>query len=296
MALSLCNTKTNEQNKELAEHGSAFFPIACYHDDLVKESVPWHWHDEMEAVIVSKGSAVIAVGTEKYTVTQGDGFFINAGVLHAAWNKDSSSCRLHSLVFHPRLVGGSIDSVFWQNFIHPILTNAMLKYTYLDHLNTLHQEMLQSIEDTWQSCVAEYAGYEFQVRASLSHLIFLLSDFHPAMAECPSDKALRNNERMKTMLNFIQVHYNEALSISMIAGCAMISESECLRCFRSTIGTPPIQYLKQLRVEKAAKLLVLTDKKIVYISSECGFQDTSYFAKSFRELKGCTPSEYRKRL
>jgi len=73
----------------------------------------------------------------------------------------------------------------------------------------------------------------------------------------------------------------------------MISPSECLRCFRSTIGTPPIQYLKSFRVQKAAELLSSTSTKINEISSLCGFQDPSYFTRSFREIKGMTPNQYR---
>ena len=69
--------------------------------------------------------------------------------------------------------------------------------------------------------------------------------------------------------------------------------SECLRCFHNTIGTTPIQYLKSFRIKKAAELLTNTDLKIVDIGIMCGFQDMSYFAKTFRNIYGCTPSKYR---
>ena len=60
------------------------------------------------------------------------------------------------------------------------------------------------------------------------------------------------------------------------------------------IGTTPIQYTKQLRIQKAVELLESTDQKVADIGALCGFQEMSYFAKSFREIKGCTPSIYRK--
>ena len=71
-----------------------------------------------------------------------------------------------------------------------------------------------------------------------------------------------------------------------------LSVSECLRCFHRTIGTTPIQYLKSLRIKKAAELLTNTDMKIVDIGIICGFQDMSYFAKTFRNIYGCTPVSY----
>ena len=97
------------------------------------------------------------------------------------------------------------------------------------------------------------------------------------------------------MLQYIQEHYSEETDTAQIARSAMISESECLRCFHKSIGMPPIRYLKQFRIQKAAELLMSTDKKAGDIGAECGFLDTSYFTKVFREIKGCTPGEYRRR-
>ncbi len=84
-------------------------------------------------------------------------------------------------------------------------------------------------------------------------------------------------------------------STAQIAASARVSVSECLRCFRNTIGVPPIQYLKQFRIQKAAELLATTDWKIAETATQCGFQDMSYFSRTFRELKGSVPTEYRNR-
>ena len=77
------------------------------------------------------------------------------------------------------------------------------------------------------------------------------------------------------------------------AASASVSKSECLRCFRASIGATPIQYLRQFRVQKAAELLVGTGLKISDVGAQCGFQEPSYFIKTFRELMGRTPAAYR---
>ncbi len=294
MALSLCNVKVSEDGRELVEHGTLQFPVACYHDDLIKEDVYWHWHDELELIFVSEGSATIAVEQEKFTACQGDGFFINTGILHAAWHLDTPSCRFQSIVFHPRMVGGSMDSVFWQNYIQPLTDDAARKYVHIDTSFKFHHEAVTAIKTAWQACVTEPPGYEFEVRNCLSRLIFILSSLQPAKVVPLSEKMLRENERIKIMLQFIQDHFYEPISIAMIAGASTISESECLRCFHNTIGISPIQYLKQFRIQKAADFLISSNKKISDIGIECGFHDSSYFTKSFRETKGITPTEYRR--
>ena len=55
MALSACNTETDSAGRELTAHGTAAFPIACYHDDLEAAPVPWHWHEELELLLASEG-------------------------------------------------------------------------------------------------------------------------------------------------------------------------------------------------------------------------------------------------
>lgn len=100
---------------------------------------------------------------------------------------------------------------------------------------------------------------------------------------------------MKRMLQYIQEHYTEEIFLSQIAESAHIGESECLRCFQSMIGCSPLQYVKQLRLQKAAELLLSTNLKISEIGMQCGFQEMSYFAKEFRAMKGCTPRDFQNR-
>lgn len=296
MALKHCEIQTDRSGREIVEHGTAMFPVACYHDDLMQNSVSWHWHEELEMVVVTEGCAQVSVGAEKFEVAAGDGFFVNAGVLHAASGTGNANCRFHSLVFHPRLVGGSIDSIFWRNYINPLLENNSVKGLRLAGDVEWMRRAIDAAESAWQGCADEAKGYEFQVRAALSEIIFLLSAHcESAQSRQPSEKTLRDGERIKHMLQFIQANHAGELNVAAIAESASISESECLRCFRSTLGMTPIQYLIQYRVQRAAELLQTTQLKITDIGLQCGFQEMSYFAKVFRRICGCTPGEYRKR-
>ena len=295
MALSECGIRVAENGREMIEHGTIAFPIACYHDDLAKQSVPWHWHEEWEFAIITEGTAVIAVDSERFVLHVGDGFFINTEVLHGAWNVEGSASRFHSLVFHPRLVGGSIDSAIWQNYVQPLWENTNLKYMIFRKDTVWHHKAMDRIEVAWEACLREESGYELIVRDALSQLIFMIVDHEKGISTRPSARSIRDGSRMKIMLQYIQNHFSEEINIDDVAASAAISISECLRCFHNTIGTTPIQYLKNYRIERAAELLSGTGDKVLDIGIQCGFQDMSYFARAFRMVKGCTPKEWREK-
>lgn len=294
MDIVSCHTVTDERGRELMEHGTALFPAAFYRDHLDLGEVPWHWHDEVEAFLVRQGRMTAAVGAEKFTLSAGEGVFINAGVLHADWQAGEEPSVLYSIVFHPRLVGGGMDSVFWHDYLQPILSDSSLAGLRLDGSERWRQEALEAILSAFEAGEAEEPGYEFTVRAQLSRLIFLISRNRPQRPLQPSGKVLRDEERMKRMLRFIQENLDRELSAGRIAASASLSPSECLRCFHSVIGVTPMQYVKQLRLQRAAQLLAATDLAVAEIGAQCGFQEMSYFTKAFKAFRGQTPTGYRR--
>ena len=294
MSLSECNVTVDEHGRELTAHGTTAFPLACYHDDFRICDVDWHWHEEWEAVVITQGNCLVAAGSHKVRLQAGEGFFIHSSVLHGCWDTENSGCRFHSLVFHPRLVGSSLDSIFHQQFVQPLLDHPNPELILLNPSIPWQNRALEVLEEAWQLCVREEAGFPFRARNALSELVWLFCSHLSPAAASVSGKDLRDAQRIKAMLSCIHSQFDTGLTTALIAASASISESECLRCFHSTIGITPIQYLKRYRIQQAAKLLSETSEKISDIAVHCGFQDMSYFTQAFREQLGCTPSQYRK--
>ena len=295
MVIKECKVPTDSTHRELTEHGTPDFPVGIYFDDLSTTDVPWHWHEEWEAGIVLEGTGLASVGNQKFVLREGEGFFVNSQILHGFRDLEGSQSKYHSIVFHPRLVGGNLDSVFYRKYIQPLLRNPDLEVLHLKPQVPWQKRILEEIEGVWQSCAEGSRGYEFRVRQLLSDMLLLLLDHAPEVPTQPSAKQQRDAERIKAMLQYIHDHSAEPLNTAGIAGAAAISESECLRCFRSTIGTSPIQYLRQYRIQQAVQLLTTTQLPVSAISEACGFQDVSYFTKTFRETKGCSPTVFRKK-
>lgn len=281
--------------RELVQHGSALFPIACYAEDLESYSVAWHWHEEFEYILAAKGPLTVGVNKTRLLLQTGQGLFVNSGVLHAVEQAEKGGAMLHSGVFHPRLVGG-MDTIFWQKLIRPLLQPGASAFLLLDGAEPWQGQVLRNLEETWQAVAQEPEDYENRVRYLLTGALHLVVAHCPARECKASQQEQVASERMKQMLRFVEEHYAEELTVERIADSVALSESACLRSFRQLLGTTPIQFVKQYRIEKAAELLLTTRLKAGEIGAECGFADGSYFIRTFRELKHCTPKEYRERF
>lgn len=156
--------------------------------------------------------------------------------------------------------------------------------------------MLEALEHTLEALKQAENGFEFTVRQELSRAVFLLAEKRVAQPERPPDRTGRDGQRMKAMLKFVQEHFAEELTASQIAHSAGLSASECLRCFHAVIGTTPMQYVKTFRVQQAAQLLEGTDWPVAKVGRQCGFKEMGYFARAFREVYHCTPTEHRRAI
>ena len=288
---------TNEINvdsdgQEIRPHGTLAYPIATYFNDMNNALVIWHWHEELELIYVTKGVVRVGVGSAERTLTVGDGCFINSNVAHTVCKVDSRGGIINSIVFHPKLIG-SRHSIYWQKYLQPLIEDEERQFIAFDSMQTKDSQIISLIQSAWQAEADETPGYEFEVRNLLSQVILLLSEGKSGKPYAPTPKELRDMERTKQMITFMEKHFTDELTIKQIAAVAALSEGECLRCFKRSTGLSPIQFLKDYRLIRAAELIRSTNNQISDIATQCGFLDMSYFAKSFKQAFGYTPTNYR---
>ncbi|HEY6001074.1 MAG TPA: helix-turn-helix domain-containing protein [bacterium] len=97
-------------------------------------------------------------------------------------------------------------------------------------------------------------------------------------------------------IHHMHVHYGEKLTVAALAGLAAMSPSHFARVFRTETGRPPLEYLLDVRLEKARQLLRGADLPVTEIALRCGFGTSSHFAATFRRRFGTTARGYRATL
>jgi len=88
--------------------------------------------------------------------------------------------------------------------------------------------------------------------------------------------------------------YAQPLDIRTLARIAQISEAHFIRRFRATFGETPHRYLQRRRVERSMFLLRETDRSVTEICLDVGFTSLGSFSRTFREIVGRSPTDYRR--
>ena len=99
---------------------------------------------------------------------------------------------------------------------------------------------------------------------------------------------------MKKVLAYINAHLNEKINLDAAASAAGYSASWLNNNFREQVGMSPREYINKKKIEEAKRLLAQTELSVTAIAYRLGFSGSNYLAVMFRQIAGCSPSEYRK--
>ncbi len=279
MISTVCGIPINEEREELLERGTQAFPCAAYAGEVhqyITGGLPPHWHHEMEMFVLDEGEVRIITADGEFHLSKGDGYFVNSDVLHGIYPLTDKTCRFHSVVFHPSIIGGAPDSAFDSIYIQPFIKES--KAIWPIYKNEAESgKLLYSFEKAWQACASEIDGYEFTVREAFSKIILALKN---SWHEETSARSIGRESRIKDMMVWISKHYMEPVTVAQMSQAAGISIRECQRSFSTVLDTTPIQYLTKYRIYIAAKMLQTTELQVTEIALHCGFENPSYFTKT----------------
>lgn len=139
--------------------------------------------------------------------------------------------------------------------------------------------------------ISESSFHDGVKRGSSTHLTAFALEYAEYLSQ------LRKNMSSGVLLEIekeIEARYAENLSLRELGKKYFINSSYLGQVFRKKYGKSFKDYLSDYRINEAAYMLIKTDKKINMIAEEVGYRDSDYFIRKFIEIKGCTPSKYRK--
>ncbi|MGI5958124.1 MAG: AraC family transcriptional regulator [Massiliimalia sp.] len=265
------NRQTSYENIQFSD---AAFPVIFHFDHLKKtEDFMIHWQNDLELLYLAEGSAQISSDHQRQLFTPGQIAVINCTSLHSIQAVDDS-CSYYCLIVGQNYLeqqGIPISDVSFQfQLDDPVIRQQF---------EIICREMNQKLP-----------YYKTAVKSAvLSMGAQLCRHFsQPISGPFPQDRRL---SMVKSAVSYIQKYYDQPLSIDSISAAIGFSKYYFCRTFKEITGRTVIDYLNLIRCSHAHSLLISGSCNVSESAEQSGFQNLSYFSKTYRRYFGCNPSE-----
>lgn len=269
----------------------AFHEVRSYDSDFMVwhsnyENIGFlaHWHKEIELIYVRSGSCPLSITDHSFTAHAGDLAVCESGVIHYS-DSHGMDNSLDFIIFDTSILGQLFQN---PGFTFPLVTKEQLEsYGLTARLEALIRTVSSELTD-------KAPFYQDVVTSSIQTFWALLKRFHPRADadQLPDGRRSRMLSELQELLAYIDMHYADNISLEYAAGRMNFSPSHFSKTFKKLMGINFVTYLNMVRVEQAAQELRHTEKKFTDVALSCGFNNIRTFNRVFKEITGCTPSEF----
>lgn len=285
-------------NKDFFEnkiHGRIDFPYIVYMGKIpgFLRYFPFHWHEEMEIICVEEGSLVIRVLSETYECSKGDIVVIPPNCIHDIRQKGSEEALYFNILFKLSLLEPDENSVCYKKYFEQFCDLQNQFSLILKNGSEINQKVTPHVRYLIDNRHKKYETEELLIKGNL---YFLMNNLQEAVGNVNLVKGRSSHQfhQIKPLLKYLSENFKDEISIKNASNLCLMSESYFMKFFKKLTGMTFVNYLNQVRLEKAELMLRTSDLTELEISEACGFNNFSYFIRTFRRFAGKTPGQYRK--
>ena len=283
-----------ENYQEKIPHGNPLFPYITYPCSIPLDfsRVPLHWHDEMEIIYIKKGTGAITVDFKSYVVTEGTIALILPGRLHSIEQYMQESMEYENIIFHPGILISKKTDTSNTEFLAPLLSGALSVPLLYQPGSPCYAEIAACIDANDEISRTNPPGYQFFIKSrALYAFLHLIQQMSLKRAGKARPQITGEDE---ADLKISGEPLYGRITIADISAEVGLSQSHFMKYFKNTMGTSFIEYLNEYRLTMASRLLISSESSILAIAEEVGYENLSYFNRTFKKRFGMTPRDYRK--
>ena len=251
---------------------------------------------------ITRGEAVFKINSEEIAVHKNEIVYIPEGAVMSCWAL-SDNVEFYSIRFC--VTARLNDSDFLGEYFHiPTVTK------------NVQENVLTYFQEIYQSATSQNPSRLFRIRGNLELIIAYLTQC--ANAECEGDGSSHDRElpdvhsleairrrnaktqninrdpRIQIVVDYLTPHLNEQFTIQSLSEMAQVSQTSFRRLFKAHTGKSPSDYIRELRMTSAARMLLTSNREVAEIGYRDGFSDANYFSRTFRQVFGVSPHQYRR--
>lgn len=263
---------------------------------------PVHMHEYMQINYIYKGKARHMINGTEFNVMKGDIFVIPPYVPHLITPEPGERAEIYEFEFMPEFINQNFkefknaESFLDFAYIEPFLVSENLVKPRLNLVGKVQVE----VEADLNSCLKEYMGkkpgFVLLIKSLLLKILVVVGREFTTYLENSKSRSIYDRHRDAIMgaIQYIEENFRNDLSVDEVARQYMLSPSYFSYLFKSITSKTFTEYLNGLRISCALELLKKTDKRVLEICYEVGFNNVNHFNRMFKQYVGMSPVVYRK--
>lgn len=255
-----------------------------------------HIHDKIELLYCVCGSFKAVLNGVEHYFNQGDMLLINSHEIHQIYGNSDGDNGYLVLKIEPEMLYSSSQAIFEMKYVLPF-TLSRLKHPKIFKSEELKKgaipELMEEIKREYDN---QAYGYELAIRSCICRLFLWILRYWKSKGfdlETTINISESTMRELQNVIEHVNNHYDDELMVSDMAKMCNMSYSYFSRLFKRVMNQSFSEYLNNVRISNAEKLLIETDKNITEIALETGFSNTGYFIQKFKQLKGTTPKRFK---
>ena len=237
-----------------------------------------HWHENIEILYVIEGEIAVMSDANIVTAHKGDIVVINSNNVHHIQTKEFKSnylCLIIDCKFCEEY-GLDTEEIIFQRLI----TDDFVKNKYL------------AIKEEFR---IKKALYKAAIKSLVMEmLIYLYREYALSETTLSNQSKTEKIVTIKKAIRYIQENYQKNITVIDIAADAGLSKYYFCHLFKEFTGITTVRYINILRCEKARMMLQNGNYRVEEVAYLCGFDNLSYFSKTYKKYMGCLPSHSKK--
>ena len=276
--------------KENKPHGTKDDPFSIYHIANAKRSfqIPIHWHDEFEIIYVKSGFLTVSISGENYIGKPGDAFVVSPGNLHFMGSQ-TGNVDYFTFLFPLKYISFRTDDILDDKLLEPLNSGHLIISPEIE--DTVKEQCEQLVEIYGAKKEESQSKITAQIKTKIILLQFILELWNKGFI-VENDTSGKNTVE-KEMVSYIQQNFTGKILLKEFGEQFHLSEKYISRYFKEHFHITISQYVTYLRLEHAKQLLQDTDIPVTEVAMQSGYQNVSYFIRSFKKTYGMSPLKYR---
>jgi AraC-like DNA-binding protein len=271
------------------------FPLAVLEYVAQGDADPMHWHDHFEIALVEEGRGAFMFGRRALPAEVGDIFFIDNSQPHVALARPGTSLRLLLVLFRPELIAGPGCRELDLGYLAPFRVDERTSSPRIRGTTPLGTEVaavLAQLRAIWE----RHDPAERHLADATLRLALALVNRRPGPGATPdATRAVADRrEQIRPVLAYVDGHCRESITLDDVAELVHVSPSRVRHVFKDVTGVSFKEYVTQVRVAEAKRLLLGTDLSVAEIARAVSYTNLHQFYKVFYRSCAMSPGEYRR--